>query len=393
MKILVINAGSSSLKYQLIDSKTECALAKGVVDRVGQKVSVLKHSGSKDYNRDDLVIPTHTEAVKLVLECLLDKNHGVLKAVDEIGAVGHRVVHGGEDFSDSALVCSPVMDKIKGNIDLAPLHQPANIIGIEACQKVLPNAPQVAVFDTTFHSTVPACAHMYAIDYDDYKKYRLRRYGFHGTSHMFLAGEVKKLFKKDVKVIICHLGNGASISAVKDGKCLDTSMGLTPLEGLIMGTRSGDIDAAAVNYLCEKTGKTVKQITDYLNKNSGVLGISGVSSDFRDIVEAAKIGNERAKLAVEMFAYRVRKYIGSYAAVLGGVDCVVFSGGVGEHNPTVRAPIVENLEFLGISLCPKKNAFARRGEIEKISNGKTPLYIIPTNEELVIARETLRLVK
>ncbi|MCL2847248.1 MAG: acetate kinase [Firmicutes bacterium] len=394
MKILVINAGSSSLKYQLIDSITEEALAKGLVDRVGQKVSVIKHNGlGKTYLNDKAVIPTHTEAVKAVLEALLHSEHGVIKSIDEISAVGHRVVHGGEDFTESALIDKAVMKKIVGNTDLAPLHQPANIIGIEACQKVLPKAPHVAVFDTTFHSTIPSHAYMYAIDYDDYKKYRLRRYGFHGTSHMYIAGEVKKMYGKDVKTIICHLGNGASVSAIKDGICYDTSMGLTPLEGLIMGTRSGDIDAAAANYIADKKGMTIQQVTDYLNKKCGVLGISGVSSDFRDLWEARDEGNERAALAILMFAYRVKKYIGSYAAVLGGVDCIVFTGGIGEHNPIAREPILEGLEFLGVEIDQKVNYSAGRDVVTKLSTGKTGVYIIPTNEELVIARETMRLAK
>jgi len=394
MKVLVINAGSSSLKYQLIETTTETALAKGVVDRVGQKVSVIVHKGGDTvYRNDNASIPTHTEAVKAVLSALVDSNYGVIESVEEISAVGHRVVHGGEDFTESALIDKTVMKKIVGNTDLAPLHQPANIIGIEACQKVLPKAPQVAVFDTTFHSTIPPHAYMYAINYDDYKKFRLRKYGFHGTSHMFIAGEVKKMYGKDVKTIICHLGNGASVSAVKDGKCYDTSMGLTPLEGLMMGTRSGDIDAAATNYLADKTGMSVKEVTDYLNKQCGVLGISGVSSDFRDLWEASDKGNERAKLAIYMFAYRVKKYIGAYAAVLGGVDCVVFTGGVGEHNPNVREPILEGLEFLGIEIDKKINYGAGRDVVTKLSTGKTGVYIIPTNEELVIARETLKLIK
>ncbi|MCL2061426.1 MAG: acetate kinase [Firmicutes bacterium] len=391
MKVLVINAGSSSLKYQLIETQSETALAKGVVERIGQKVSGIVHKGAKEYRNDALNIPTHTEAVKAVLDALVLPAHGVIDNINRIAAVGHRVVHGGEDFFESALIDDAAMQKISGNTDLAPLHQPANIIGIRACQSVLPAAPQVAVFDTTFHSTIPAYAYMYAVAYEDYKKYRLRRYGFHGTSHMFITGEVKNIYKKDVNLIVCHLGNGASVSVVKNGKCIDSSMGLTPLEGLIMGTRSGDIDAAAVDYLCDKTGMDVKGVTDYLNKKCGVLGVSGVGSDFRDLHAAIESGNQRAQLAVEMFAYRVKKYIGAYAAAAGGVQCIAFTGGIGEHNPTVRKMIVEGLEFLGVSLDENKNNTAPRGETAKISNGKTDVYVIPTNEELVIARETVRL--
>jgi len=395
MKVLVINAGSSSMKYQLIETTTECAIAKGVVDRVGQKISSIVHKGNgKEYRRDDLKIPTHTEAVKTVLDALVNDEYGVIKSIDEIEAVGHRVVHGAEDFTESALITSDTMEKIKNNIDLAPIHQPSNIIGIEACQKVLPKAPAVAVFDTTFHSTIPNYAYMYAIKYEDYKNIRLRRYGFHGTSHMFITGELKKLYGKDVKAIICHLGNGASVSAVKDGKCIDTSMGLTPLEGLVMGTRCGDIDPGAIEYIAEKTGKTAKEVTNYLNKECGVMGISGVSSDFRDIDKAVAEGNQRAQLAISMAAYRVKKYIGAYAAALGGLDCLVFTGGVGEHNPIVRGSSIEGLEFLGIEVKKELNhAVIGCDAPTKISHGKTDVYVIPTNEELVIARETFRLAK
>jgi len=391
MKVLVINAGSSSLKYQLIETETETAVAKGVVDRVGQKVSVIDHKGKKSFRDEKAKIPTHKEAVKAVLDALLHKEHGVILAVSEICAVGHRVVHGGEDFTESALITPNCLKKIEDNTDLAPLHQPANIIGIKACKEAMPSVPHVAVFDTTFHSSIPDYAYMYAIPYEDYKKYRLRKYGFHGTSHMFIAGEVNKIYGKNVNTIICHLGNGASISAIKDGKCIDTSMGLTPLEGLIMGTRSGDIDAAVVGFLCDKAKMTVKQVTEYLNKKSGVLGVSGVSSDFRDLQQAATEGNTRANLAIEMFAYHVKKYIGSYAVALGGVDCIVFTGGIGEHNPKVRERIFPGLEALGVEVSLEKNENAPRGEIAKLSTGKTDVYIIPTNEELVIARETVRL--
>jgi acetate kinase len=392
MKVLVINAGSSSLKYQLIETCTECVLSKGIVERIGQKVSAIKHSGKAEFKREDLNAPTHTEAVKAVLDALLNPEYGVIKSVGEISAVGHRVVHGGEDFSGSVLIDGDVLSLIQKNSDLAPLHNPANIIGIKACKEIMASAPQAAVFDTSFHSTLPPYAYMYAIPYGDYKKYRLRRYGFHGTSHLFVSGEVEKIYGKMVNTIVCHLGNGASVSAVKDGRCIDTSMGLTPLEGLIMGTRSGDIDAAAIDYLCDKTGMNVKEVTDYLNKKSGVFGVSGVSSDFRDLNASAASGNERAALAISMFAYRVKKYIGSYAAALGGVECIAFTGGVGEYNPNVRKSALEGLEFMGVSLDDNLNENAARGETVKISNGATGVYVIPTNEELVIARETLGLV-
>ena len=390
MKILVINAGSSSLKYQLIEMSDESAVAKGVIERIGQKCSTLIHSGSKNVKFDDLKIPTHTEAVKTVLNALLSDEYGVIDSMSQIAAVGHRVVHGGEDFSESVLINEDALTKIEGNTDLAPLHQPANIIGIRACRDVMKAAPQVGVFDTTFHSTMPDYAYMYAIPYDDYKKYRLRRYGFHGTSHMFIAGEVKRIYGRDKNLIVCHLGNGASISAVKNGKCIETSMGLTPLEGLMMGTRCGDIDAAAVDYLCDKTGMSVKGVVDYLNKKCGVLGVSGVGSDFRDLNAAVAQGNERAALALNMFCYRVKKYVGSYAAALGGVETIVFTGGIGEHVAVVREKVMTGLEFLGVTFKKEVNA-SPGGGVAKISDGKTDVYIIPTNEELVIARETARL--
>ncbi|MCL2797406.1 MAG: acetate kinase [Firmicutes bacterium] len=390
MKILVINAGSSSLKYQLIEMENEAAIAKGIVERIGQKCSTLMHKGSKNVTFDDLVIPTHTEAVKTVLDALLSSEYGVIKSVSEISAVGHRVVHGGEDFSESVLLTEEAMVKIAGNTDLAPLHQPANIIGIRACQAVMPNVPHAGIFDTTFHATIPDYAYMYAVAYDDYKSYRLRRYGFHGTSHMFIAGECKKLLGGDKNLVICHLGNGASISAVKGGKCIDTSMGLTPLEGLMMGTRSGDIDTAAVDYLCDKTGLSVKGVIDYLNKKCGLLGVSGVSSDFRDLRKAIGEGNTRADLALWMFCYRIKKYIGSFAAALGGVDCIVFTGGIGENAALVRQRVMTGLEYLGVTFKNEVNDNPSGG-IYKLSSGKTDVYIIPTNEELVIARETARL--
>ena len=308
--------------------------------------------------------------------------------------VGHRVLHGGVIFKESALVTDETLKQIESNIDLGPLHMPPNIMGIKACRAAMPHAPQVAVFDTTFHATMPDYAYMYAIPYDDYKNFKIRKYGFHGTSHLFVSGEAAKLMeRKDFKLVVCHLGNGASVSAVKDGKCVDTSMGLTPLEGLVMGTRSGDIDPAVIEYLMDKKGMDIHEATNYLNKKSGVLGVSGVSSDFRDLVAAMNDGNDRARLAIDMFSYRVKKYIGSYAAAMGGLDCVAFTGGIGEHTEIVREKVMNGLEFLGIDFDYDKNNNVPRGEITLLTKpaSKVKVYIIPTNEELVIARETLRL--
>lgn len=395
MKILVVNAGSSSLKYQLIEMDNESVLAKGVCERIGQDNAVLVHKGSKEV-RIEKPMPTHKEAMQLVLEALVDKDYGVIDGMQEIAAVGHRVLHSGEDFKESVLVKDDeVLKRIENNVDLGPLHMPANIMGIKACKEVMPFAPQVAVFDTTFHSTMPDYAYMYAIRYEDYKKYKIRKYGFHGTSHLYITGEARKIMGADKcrRLVICHLGNGASVSAVKDGKCIDTSMGLTPLEGLVMGTRSGDIDPAVVEFMMDKTGMNVHEMLNYLNKKSGVDGISGVSSDFRDLVKAYEEGNDRARLAIDMFSYRVKKYIGSYAAALNGLDCVVFTGGIGEHTEIVREKIMKDMEYLGIDFDFDKNNNVERGAVTELSkpDSKVKVYIIPTNEELVIARETLRL--
>ena len=394
MKILVVNAGSSSLKYQLIEMDNESVLAKGVCERIGQQGSVLVHRGKGEEVRIQGAMPTHSEAIKMVLDALVDKNYGVISDMKEIAAVGHRVLHGGVIFKESALVTDETLKQIESNIDLGPLHMPPNIMGIKACRAAMPHAPQVAVFDTTFHATMPDYAYMYAIPYDDYKNFKIRKYGFHGTSHLFVSGEAAKLMgRKDFKLVVCHLGNGASVSAVKDGKCVDTSMGLTPLEGLVMGTRSGDIDPAVIEYLMDKKGVDIHEATNYLNKKSGVLGVSGVSSDFRDLVAAMNDGNDRARLAVDMFSYRVKKYIGSYAAAMGGLDCVAFTGGIGEHTEIVREKVMNGLEFLGIDFDYDKNNNVPRGEITLLTKpaSKVKVYIIPTNEELVIARETLRL--
>ncbi len=394
MKILVVNAGSSSLKYQLIEMDNESVLAKGVCERIGQQGSVLVHRGKGEEVRIQGAMPTHSEAIKMVLDALVDKNYGVISDMKEIAAVGHRVLHGGVIFKESALVTDETLKQIESNIDLGPLHMPPNIMGIKACRAAMPHAPQVAVFDTTFHATMPDYAYMYAIPYDDYKDFKIRKYGFHGTSHLFVSGEAAKLMeRKDFRLVVCHLGNGASVSAVKDGKCVDTSMGLTPLEGLVMGTRSGDIDPAVIEYLMDKKGMDIHEATNYLNKKSGVLGVSGVSSDFRDLVAAMNDGNDRARLAIDMFSYRVKKYIGSYAAAMGGLDCVAFTGGIGEHTEIVREKVMNGLEFLGIDFDYDKNNNVPRGEITLLTKpaSKVKVYIIPTNEELVIARETLRL--
>ena len=395
MKILVINAGSSSLKYQLINMEDESVIAKGLCERIGIEGSVLTHK----YSGGEVVInepmPSHVEAISLVLNALIDKNHGVIKSMDEISAVGHRVVHAAEDFKESQLINDDVMKIIENNIDLAPLHQPANIMGIKACQKVMPNAPMVAVFDNTFHSTMPDYAYMYGVPYEDYKNFRVRKYGFHGTSHLFVSGEAEKILGRKGRIVVCHLGNGASISAVKDGKCIDTSMGLTPLEGLVMGTRCGDLDPAVLEYLAGKKGMSISEITSYLNKKSGVLGISGVSSDFRDLLAGIKEGNDRCRLALDMFSYRVLKYVGSYVAALGGLDLIAFTGGIGEHTPEVRAAVLDSLAFMGMKYDKEKNLNPGRGNAAKLSveGSSAEAYIIPTNEELVIARQTLALVK
>lgn len=394
MKILVVNAGSSSLKYQLIEMNDESVLAKGVCERIGIDGSVLKHEYDGKKVEIKGAMPTHSEAIKMVLNALVNPNYGVIKDMSEIAAVGHRVLHGAEIFKESAKITDKTLADIESIIDLGPLHMPANIMGIKACMEVMPSAPQVAVFDTTFHSTMPDYAYMYAIPYEDYKDYRVRKYGFHGTSHLFVSGEAIRLMgKKDIKAVVCHLGNGASVSAVKNGKCIDTSMGLTPLEGLVMGTRSGDIDPAAIEFLMGKKGMDIHEATNYLNKKCGVLGVSGVSSDFRDLCAAYDEGNDRARLAIDMFSYRVKKYVGAYAAAMGGLDCIAFTGGIGEHTEIVRKKVVEGLEFLGVKVDEKLNDNVPRGEEFEISakDSRVKVFVIPTNEELVIARETFRL--
>jgi len=397
MKILVINTGSSSLKYQLIDMTNESVLAKGLCDRIGIDNSFLKHT---KIGSDPVVIEkdmgNHKMAMQEVIKALTDKKLGVISDMSEISAVGHRVVHGGEKFHDSVLIDDEVIKAIKDCIELAPLHNPPNIVGIEACKQIMPNTPMVAVFDTAFHQTMPRYAYLYALPYEIYEKYGVRKYGFHGTSHKYVAHRAAAMLKRpieELKLITCHLGNGASVCAVKYGKSVDTSMGFTPLAGLAMGTRSGTIDPAVISFLMEKENMSVKEINDFLNKKSGVLGISGVSSDFRDIHAAADEGNERAQLAIDIFCYRVKKYIGEYAAVMGGLDAVIFTAGIGENNGIVRAQILKDMEYLGIFFDPEKNK-VRGQEIDISAPGaKVRTLVIPTNEELAIARETLKLVK
>lgn len=399
MKILVINAGSSSLKYQLIDMETEAVVAKGLCERIGIDGSKLTHKLPK---HDDVVItspmPDHNEAIRLVLEALVSPKHGAVKNMSEIGAVGHRMVHSAEDFTESVLVTDEVMKICKANTDLAPLHQPANIMGVEACKKVMPNVPMALVFDTAFHHTMPKKAYMYGLPYEYYTDYKVRRYGFHGTSHKFVASEAAKFLGKDIKdlkIVTCHLGNGSSISAVDGGKCVDTSMGFTPLEGVPMGTRSGDLDPSVVEYLMNKTGKDVHEVLNIINKKSGMLGLSGVSSDFRDLCAADAAGNERATLALDVFSYAVKRYVGAYIAAMNGIDALVFTAGVGENTEQVRSRVAGNMEYLGIKLDEKKNNSGERGIARDIStpDSKVRVLIIPTNEELVIARETKELVE
>lgn len=397
MKILIINTGSSSLKYQLIDMTNETILAKGLCDRIGIDNSFLKHTKT---GSDPVVLEkdliNHKVAIKEVINTLTDKKLGVISDMSEISAVGHRVVHGGEKFHDSTLIDEKVMKAIRDCIELAPLHNPPNIIGIEACQNIMPNTPMVAVFDTAFHQTMPKYAFLYALPYEIYEKYGVRKYGFHGTSHKYVVQRAAAMLNKpleELKLISCHLGNGASVCAVKHGKSVETSMGFTPLAGLAMGTRSGTLDPAVIKFLAEKEKMSLKDIDDYLNKKSGVLGISGVSSDFRDIEAAADSGNDRAGLAIDIFCYRVKKYIGEYAAVMGGLDAVIFTAGIGENNGLVRKKSVSDMEYMGIKIDLDKNTI--RGKELDIStpDAKVRTLVIPTNEELAIARETLRLVK
>ena len=395
MKILVINAGSSSLKYQLIDMQDESVIAKGLVERIGIEGSKLTHK--YDGKEFELTVPMkdHSAAMKHVLDALMDAEHGVIKSIDEIGAVGHRVLHGGDKFTASCIIDQPCLDAIEECIPLGPLHTPANLMGIRACQSVMPGTPMVAVFDTAFHQTMPKTAYMYGVPYEFYEKYHIRRYGFHGTSHRFVSAraiELLGLKGKESKIIVCHLGNGSSLSAVVNGKCVDTSMGLTPLEGVLMGTRSGDLDPAVVECIANNEHLTPTETLNLLNKKSGLMGLSGVSSDMRDVYTAAEAGNERAQMTLDIWAYRVKKYIGAYAAAMGGLDAVIFTAGIGENDKRSRASVCEGLEFMGIKLDPEKNNI--RGVEAEISaaDSKVKVWVIPTNEELAIARDTLELV-
>jgi acetate kinase len=397
MKVLVINCGSSSLKYQLIDMSNEGILAKGLVERIGIEGSILTQ---KVEGRQNFVIQQpmkdHKDAIKLVLDALIDAANGVIGSMDEISAVGHRVVHGGEKYSSSVIINDEVMAALDECVKLAPLHNPPNIIGINACKTLMPNTPMVAVFDTAFHQTMPEHSYIYALPYELYTEYRIRRYGFHGTSHKYVSQVVAETMGKnikDIKIITCHLGNGASIAAVKNGAVVDTSMGFTPLEGLVMGTRCGDIDPAIVTFLMDEMNLSFKEVNDLLNKKSGILGVSGVSSDFRDVEDAANDGNKRADLALRIFYYKVRQYIGAYAAAMGGVDCVVFTAGLGENSAETREAVCEGLEFLGININKEKNKV--RGKLTEISmpDSKVKVFLIPTNEELMIARDTKELIK
>ena len=398
MKVLVINCGSSSLKYQLIDSQTEEVLAKGLCERIGIDGSKLTH---KPTGKEDYVVESpmkdHQIAVKLVLDALTDKDHGVIADIKEISAVGHRVLHAGQVYSDSIVVNEDVKKVIRECFDLGPLHNPANLIGIEACEAAMPGVPQVAVFDTAFGQSMPRKAYLYAIPYEYYEKYGIRRYGFHGTSHSFVSKETIKFANLDpenCKVIVCHLGNGASISASIGGKCVDTSMGLTPLEGLIMGTRSGDIDPAVVQFICNKEGKDVNEVLNILNKKSGVLGMSGgISSDFRDIEAAKEEGNHLAEVALDAFVYRVAKYIGAYTAAMNGVDAIAFTAGVGENDKVSRKAICEYLGYLGVKIDDQANDVRGKNAVISAADSKVKVMLIPTNEELAIARETKRLVE
>ncbi|MDD6880109.1 MAG: acetate kinase [Firmicutes bacterium] len=396
MKVLVINCGSSSLKYQVLDMTTEALLCKGLVERIGMDGSVITHEKiGQDKVKTEVPMKDHKDAIEQVLNAVQDADHGVVKSMDEIGAVGHRVVHAGEKFASSVLITEEVIKALEECVDLAPLHNPPNLLGIAACQQLMPNTPMVGVFDTAFHQTMPAESYIYAIPYEYYQKHGIRRYGFHGTSHKYVAERAADMLNvdlEDLKLITCHLGNGASVSAIKRGKCIDTSMGFTPLEGLVMGTRSGDIDPAIVTFIREKENLPQGKANEILNKKSGVLGISGVSSDFRDIEEAVAQGNERAELALKVFAHKVRFYIGAYIAEMNGVDAIIFTAGVGENDVTMRELICHNLGNLGIKLDPLKNKVRGKETIISTEDSKVKLLLIPTNEELMIARDTFNIV-
>ena len=396
MNILVINCGSSSLKFQLINSDTEAVLAKGICERIGIDGRLTYQPTGGEKTVENKPMPTHTEAIQLVIDALTDAERGVVASLEEIGAVGHRVVHGGEKFASSTVINDEVLKAIEECNDLAPLHNPANLIGIDACQKLMPSTPMVAVFDTAFHQTMPQEAYMYGLPYEYYEKYKIRRYGFHGTSHSFVSKRAAEIVGKsydDLKTIVCHLGNGSSISAVLNGKSVDTSMGLTPLEGLVMGTRSGDLDPAILEFLAKKEGMDVVQLVSVLNKKSGVFGLSnGLSSDFRDLWTGAESGNQYAQIALDVFCYRVAKYVGAYAAAMNGVDVIAFTAGVGENDHGVREKVCEYLGYLGITIDKEVNNVRGKELMISTPDSKVQVWIIPTNEELAIARETVALV-
>ena len=395
MKILVINAGSSSLKYQLMDPDSGDVFAKGLCERIGIDGRLNHKAPAKDVKVvREIPMPTHAEAIAAVLEILMDPVNGVLKSVDEIDAVGHRVVHGGMKFAESCLIDEACLEAVRACIPLGPLHNPANLLGIEACQKIMPKTPQVAVFDTAYHMTMPPKAYRYAIPDEYYEKDSLRRYGFHGTSHRYIAKRVEALMGKGLKLINCHLGNGSSLAAILDGKCQDTSMGLSPLCGVPMGTRVGDVDNTVLQFICKNYGKSVDEVMTILNKKSGVYALSGgVSSDFRDLEAGAAEGNEKCQLALDKFAYEVKKYIGAYAAALGGLDVLVFTAGVGENGVLMRSMICQGLEFLGVKLDPEKNKLRGDERIISAEDSKVTVWVIPTNEELMIAQDTAELAK
>ena len=398
MNVLVINCGSSSLKFQLINAETENVLAKGLCERIGIDGRLTYQPAGGEKEKSDLAMPTHTEAIQFVIDALTNEKTGVVKSLDEIGAVGHRLVHGGEKFASSVVITDEVKKAVEECNDLAPLHNPANLIGVAACEKLMPGTPMVAVFDTAFHQTMPEKAYMYGLPYEYYEKYKVRRYGFHGTSHSFVskrAAEILGVPYDQTKTIVCHLGNGSSVTAVLNGKSIDTSMGLTPLEGLVMGTRSGDIDPAILEFIAKKENLDIEGVMEVLNKKSGVFGISGgLSSDFRDLTDAMNAGDKKAKIAMDVFSYRVAKYIGSYAAAMNGVDAIVFTAGIGENDDYVREEVCKYLGYLGVDFDSEVNTGLRGKEAELTKEGsKVKVFVIPTNEELAIARETLALVK
>ena len=395
MNVLVINCGSSSLKYQLINSDTEDVLAKGLCERIGIDGRLVYQKAGCDKEITEAAMPTHKEAIQMVLDALVNDKTGAIKSLSEVNAVGHRIVHGGEKFASSVVITDEVLEAVAQCNDLAPLHNPANLIGINVCKELMPGVPMVAVFDTAFHQTMPEKAYLYGLPYEYYENYKVRRYGFHGTSHSFVSKETARFLGMDLensKIIVCHLGNGASISAVKDGKCVDTSMGLTPLEGLVMGTRSGDIDPAIMEYIAKKEDLDIAGVMNVLNKKSGLEGISGLSSDFRDLTAGAKEGNKRAIAAIEVFCYRVAKYVGSYVAAMNGVDAIAFTAGIGENVGLVREKICSYLGYLGITLDAEANAKSGDNCVISAADSKVKVAVIPTNEELAICRETVALV-